>query len=190
LAVAFVRRIGLEVAFGPICDSGVTTFLPGIRIERGMLLVDRARLLEAGDLLHEAGHLAVMTPEDRERADGPLEASPADEMMAIAWSYAATIHLALPPAFVFHDAGYRGGSQALIDNFAHGRFVGVPMLDWIGLTVDPNRSGAKEGAVYPTMIKWLRDPSPITAQHELPRPVPVGRMPAGPTVHSSRAARR
>ena len=76
--------------------------------------------------------------------------------MAIAWSYAAAVYMALPPAFVFHERGYRGGSQALIDNFSNGRSVGVPMLAWLGLAVDPHRSASAAGA-YPTMIKGLRD---------------------------------
>ena len=41
--------------------------------------------------------------------------------MAIAWSYAAGVHLGLSASLVFHEMGYRGGSQALIDNFSMGR---------------------------------------------------------------------
>ena len=54
-------------------------------------------------------------------------------MAAIAWSWAALVHLRLDPAVVFHQEGYRGGSQSLIENFSMGRFVGVPMLRWMGM---------------------------------------------------------
>jgi len=151
----FLRSIGIRISFGSIFGP---TVLPGIRIQRGTIVVDRLRRLAPGDLLHEAGHLAVLTEPGRQKVDGSLEATPADEMMAIAWSYAAAIHLGLPPTLVFHDKGYRGGSSALIENFSAGRFVGVPMLDWIGLTVDPHRWAAGPGSPYPTMIKWLRGP--------------------------------
>ena len=54
----FLRSIGLPVRAGAIPDA---TFLPGIHMERGGLVADEARLCYPGDLLHEAGHLAVMT---------------------------------------------------------------------------------------------------------------------------------
>jgi hypothetical protein len=78
-------------------------------------------------------------------------------MMAIAWSYAAAVHLQLPLEVLFHAEGYRGGSQSLIDNFAAGRYLAVPMLQWLGMTYDDKR--AKEAGVdpYPNMVKWLRD---------------------------------
>ena len=50
-------------------------------------------------------------------------------MMAIAWSYAAAVHLGLDPAVVFHEAGYRGGSGSLIENFAQERYIGVPICN-------------------------------------------------------------
>lgn len=108
-----------------------------------------------GDLLHEAGHLAVIPPEKRKRVQGNMGKDRGEEMTAIAWSYAASVHLALGPSVVFHDGGYRGWSKAFIENFTNGRYVGVPMLQWIGLTADNKR--AKEMGVepYPHMIKWL-----------------------------------
>jgi hypothetical protein len=122
-----------------------------------VLVFDPARLLHPGDLLHEAGHLAVMTPERRRMAHHSAGKRAAEEMMAIAWSYAAAIHLQLDPAIVFHAAGYRGGSAALIDNFAHGRYIGVPTLQWLGMTADAKRAPDLGVAPYPAMIRWLND---------------------------------
>ena len=65
------------------------------------------------------------------------------------------MHLGLDPAVVFHPDGYRGGSQALIENFTNGRTIGVPMLQWLGLTLDAKRAAESGGAPYPAMIKWL-----------------------------------
>ncbi len=61
------------------------------------------------------------------------------EMMAIAWSYAAAVRLDVDPATVFHSGGYRGWAGSIIDNFSAGRYFGVPMLQWIGLTFDENK---------------------------------------------------
>ena len=74
--------------------------MPGIDIRQGTILVDEARLAHPGDLLHEAGHLAVADP--AERGGARLSPSDGDEMAAIAWSWAALKHLDLDPAIVFH----------------------------------------------------------------------------------------
>ena len=142
----FLREIGLKVSTAEIVRP---TILPGIRIEAGGLVVDSARLVHPGDLLHEAGHLAVMPAARRILANNDTGADAGEEMAAIAWSYAAALHLELDPRVVFHDAGYRGGAQSLLENFADGRYVGVPMLVWRGLAVD---KGVER---FPRMLHWL-----------------------------------
>jgi hypothetical protein len=111
-----------------------------------------------GDLLHEAGHLAVMSPKRRWAARGRFDSGMAEEMMAQAWSYAAALHLGIDPALVFHQHGYgsRGGAW-LVDGFAKGGTPGVPGLCWLGLT--SHKYGGQEipGSVYPTMIAWLNE---------------------------------
>jgi hypothetical protein len=152
--VDFVRGVGLEVS---IRDIPHDTFMPGLTVDHGTLVVDLVRLTYPGDLLHEAGHLAVMEPERRRRCHVDVGKRAAEEMMAIAWSYAAVLHLQLDPAVVFHNAGYRGGSQALIDNFAAGRYIAVPTLQWIGMTADGRRAPELGVPPYPHMLKWLRE---------------------------------
>jgi hypothetical protein len=151
--VAFLREIGLDVQVREIVEP---TFLPGVQIEHGGLVVDPARLTDAGDLLHEAGHLAVVAPTERAAMHIDAGDSPANEMMAIGWSYAALLHLELSPSVVFHERGYKGGAQSLIDNFAGGRYLGVPMLQWVGLTLDDTRAREAGESPYPHMLRWLR----------------------------------
>jgi hypothetical protein len=143
---AFLASIGLACRIGSVAAD---TVLPGIAIENGGLVYDPALLRYPGDLLHEAGHLAVMSPERRMRARPNVGKYAAEEMMAIAWSYAAAVHLGLEPSVVFHEDGYRGGAAALVDAFVSSSTPpGVPMLRWIGMTAD-----------YPAMIRWLNDGS-------------------------------
>ena len=59
---AFVRGIGIDVRAATLPDK---TFLPGLDIRHGAILVDEARLTYPGDILHEAGHLAVADPAER-----------------------------------------------------------------------------------------------------------------------------
>jgi hypothetical protein len=152
--VAFLRQIGIPVYPAPLAEP---TFLPGILLSNGGVVVDPDRLRYPGDLLHEAGHLAVSSPDRRGAIQGDAGPDPAEEMMAIAWSYAALVHLQLDPQVVFHPDGYRGGSEALIENFTQGRYFGVPMLQWLGMTLDEALARERGLAAYPHMQKWLRD---------------------------------
>ena len=79
-----------------------------------------------------------------------------EEMASIAWSYAAAIHLGIEPAVVFHPDGYRGGSAAILDNFTHGRYFGVPLLQWFGMTFEPNQAETGGGEAFPAMRRWIR----------------------------------
>src|SRR5277367_4629082 len=89
---AFVRGVGIDVRAAALPDK---TFLPGLDIRDGAILIDEVRLAYPGDILHEAGHLAVTDPAER---DAPtLSPTDGDELTAIAWSYAALRHLELDP---------------------------------------------------------------------------------------------
>jgi hypothetical protein len=116
-----------------------------VTIQRGVLAIDREKLLYPGDLLHEAGHLAILPPAERAAIDGDVGPDGGMEMAAIAWSYAAALHLGIPVEVVFHDEGYLGGASAIRANFAQGRYMRVPLLQWMGLTVS-----------YPAIERWLR----------------------------------
>ncbi|HEX8663640.1 MAG TPA: hypothetical protein VF744_06385 [Beijerinckiaceae bacterium] len=149
---AFVGGIGIPVRKAEL-DKG--TFLPGLGIRYGALLVDEARLLYPGDILHEAGHIAVASPEERGRETlKPTKLG--DEIAAIAWSYAAVRHLGIDPAIVFHPAGYRGASSGFLSNFAAGRYVGTPLLQWYGMTLEPRQAASEGVEPYPAMRRWLR----------------------------------
>lgn len=148
--VAFLRAVGIAVDVA-VLDGD--TFLPGIDVAAGRLRVDPARLAWPGDLLHEAGHVAVGDPA---RPDEGVSDDPGEEMAAIAWSYAAALELGLAPEILFHAGGYRGGARALIENFAEGGYVGVPMLAMWGLTHEPHRAKAAGLRGYPHMLAWRR----------------------------------
>ena len=148
---AFVHGVGVEVRPAALAAD---TFLPGLLIHDGAILVDEDRLAHPGDLLHEAGHLAVTDPAGR--GAPTLDPTPAEEMAAIAWSYAALVHLALPPRVVFHPGGYKGGSEALIEAFTRTSAFGTPMLLWCGMTLDPKAAAQRGLEPYPHMLRWLR----------------------------------
>lgn len=149
---AFLARVGITLRAESLERE---QFLPGIAIRGGELVYDPARMPYPGDLLHEAGHIAVTDPALRPGLSEPSD-DPGEEMAAIAWSYAASVDIGLDPAVLFHPGGYRGGSGAMIDNFTNGRDVGVPMLACWGMTVERHRARKEGGVPYPHMRRWLR----------------------------------
>ena len=156
--VEFISEIGLEIVPASI---EVDTFLPGILVEHGKLLVDEPKLTYPGDLLHEAGHLAVAPASVRPTLSGevvlPDVAMEPVEVQAMAWSYAAIVHLGLDPTVVFHSGGYRGDSKKLLLNFTVGAYIGVNGLEDAGLTLTGEKAKEVGVAPYPHMLKWLRE---------------------------------
>jgi hypothetical protein len=149
---AFIVGVGIQVEAATL---DAPTPCPGMLARCGVLLVDEARLAYPGDLLHEAGHIAVCDPALR----GTLEAIGDDggeEMAAIAWSYAASRDLGLDPTVVLHPAGYKGCAEALIAAFEAYGGVGVPLLEWFGMTLGPKSAAAQGAAPFPHMRRWLR----------------------------------
>lgn len=143
--LAFLNDVGIPTAER---ELDATTFLPGLTIDGGTILYDPARLLYPGDLLHEAGHVAITAAADRRQLSPTSPFTLGDDLAAIAWSWAALTYLRIDPAIVFHDAGYVGNARAYIENFQARRFVGVPVLEWLELT---------SMSSFPAMFKWLRD---------------------------------
>jgi hypothetical protein len=152
----FIEQIGIPIRFCEITDE---TFLPGLMIEKGSLLIDKTRLKYIGDTLHEAGHIALMTPAQRQELQGSLvgqEHAEATEMMVIAWTYAACLEIGIDTSVVFHPEGYHGGSQSILENFGEGRYFGVPMLQWVGLTNERIDIKQNKNIAFPQMISWIR----------------------------------
>jgi hypothetical protein len=145
-----IRGIGIDVTTAALPER---TPLPGMDIRHGAIVVDESRRYYPGDLLHEAGHLAVTHPDQRRQP--MLSPTGGDELATIAWSYAAALHFGIDIEILFHPVGYRGESSALIENFTAGRYIGVPLLHAYGMTVEPRRAAA--GVLpYPHMLRWLR----------------------------------
>lgn len=127
-----------------------------MKIDKGSLIIDKNRLPYIGDALHEAGHIALMKPDERLNLTGDLEGqqdSAAIEMAVIAWTYAACLDINIDPSVVFHENGYKGASESIIQNFKEGRYFGVPILQWFQMT---NLEIAGKQIQYPQMASWIR----------------------------------
>lgn len=149
--ITFLTEIGINVLEAKLPEK---TFVPGIYIEEGTIKFDRTKLSYPGDLLHEAGHLALILPEDRVKATGDLEPGEGMDINslepgAILWSYLAVKHLSIEPKVVFHDAGYKGASDWYIENFESGNYIALPLLEWMGICEGNGNS-------IPKIKQWLR----------------------------------
>jgi hypothetical protein len=161
--LTFVAGLDIPVREGPVPGDA---FLPGVRIADGGLTVDRTALFTPGDLLHEAGHLAVVPRRYRDRIGDDVDAGVAavraeaaaagdhdtvldgleglgGELQAIAWSYAACRHLGLPLEIVFKPGAYGTDKNAGTDPMAiaqqieMGFFPGLHRLIRAGMTAPP-----------------------------------------------------
>jgi len=158
LVLHFFEEIGIEAEFRTLTES---TFLPGIKIEAGRLIIDKDRLAYPGDLLHEAGHIALVPHSERPQLmddiEGDLPPGQSLEIGVILWSFAALRYLNLPLPFVFHEGGYKGQSKWYIEQFESGMYIGLPLLQWMGLAVDKKKAAEQQVKPFPFMLKWLRN---------------------------------
>ncbi|TGD59570.1 hypothetical protein [Flavobacterium humi] len=156
--LAFLKEIGIRVIEKEL-DG--TTFLPGLAIGPNYLIIDYQKLKYPGDILHEAGHLAVTPAAERKHIG--TETMPeewptqGDEIGAMLWSYAASCHLELAFDVVFHPNGYKGNSDWLIDSYKNKNYIGLPFLEWAGLTLGQDSALKEDKEPFPAMQQWLRN---------------------------------
>ena len=149
--VAFLESIGIPVI---PASSLVPTVFPGLDIQYGCVLVDESRLIHVGDILHEAGHLSIT---DASMRDAPrLSPTGGEEMSALAWSYAAAMHLSLAAETVFYAESYHDFGNDLVEHFANGNYIGLPLMQKFGMTIEPRRAASCGVLPYPHMARWLR----------------------------------
>ncbi|CAN0260731.1 unnamed protein product, partial [Chrysoparadoxa australica] len=173
----FLAAIGLPVTRANLPSD---SFLPGVAVRQGALVIDPGQLGSPGDILHEAGHLAVTPARLRGRLDGDIDACTAaliddpelkvseaeanilrrTEPLAIAWSYAAALGAGVSPDCVFWEQGYggqHGGSpQLVMMQVAQGLFPGVLGLAQSGFCAAPPPFGdPSDPAPFPQMRRWL-----------------------------------
>ena len=165
--LTFLATVGIDCQAGKVAGD---SFLPGVRIESGCLVYDPDQIISPGDLLHEAGHIAIVPSRLRGQLSGNidacLEALDPDrainhtDLMPIAWSYSAALHAGIDPRHVFDAAGYgadKGNDIALILNqLQMGLFPGISMLATLGLcSMPPPFGDGSDPHPYPNMKRWL-----------------------------------
>lgn len=149
IIIRFLESIGISVIEKNIEYSCI---LPGLDIHSNTILMDSKKLKHPGDLLHEAGHIAATSKEERSligtKQQPETWPKDGDEIVAILWSYAAAKHLGIDLTVVFHDKGYKDESNWIINQLESENYIGIDLLEWMGLCKKDE---------FPKMKKWLRD---------------------------------
>jgi len=179
-AVDFVRSIGISVSEGVAADLK-GSFVPGVRIAAGGLIVDIETVFP-GDVLHEAGHLAIIPEQFRHLADGTLRAVfnamtqhlkdnpmaiaawPEDrvcrgilqsgEAEAAAWQYAAAQHIGLPDEWLFPPESFQGEPEDTLLRLKANQYFGINGLQSAGWT-RVHAMGNPTLPLYPKLTFWL-----------------------------------
>lgn len=174
-SAAFLSQLGIRIDFDPTANG----FLEKIAIDGGRLIVATHDDDIAGDLLHEAGHLAVIPTIFRDKATGDLsglgqlfddwfdthpnalgcEEDPiargilqSGECEAVAWSYAAAHAIGIDTRIPF-SRGFSGVGLALHDVIALSYYFGVHGLAACGMTDLPR---PRANTPFPEMKRWLQ----------------------------------
>lgn len=181
VACEFVRSIGIPVEVTEESAALAGGFLPEIQVANGGLVVDVTRVFP-GDILHEAGHLAVIPAVFRAKASGHLEvvhatmshylqthiddlmSSPedpvcrgimqSDDPEATAWQYAAAQAIGLPDEWLFPKDAFDGDAASILAALRARQYLGINGLQAAGWTVC-RRSPRRDVPEYPELAFWL-----------------------------------
>lgn len=156
--------------------SHASGFLDGIRIEKGRILYSPDA--PPSNLLHEAGHLAIMPTAFRHLAEDRLSqvfaamgdalqrrmdetGNPDDpliraimqcsDMEATAWAWAFGVRVGLPHEIIILDEEYGGDGDGVRMQVSHNMYMGINGLRAAGMV--------QSVRAYPQLCKWLQDAS-------------------------------
>lgn len=172
--VAFACDLGIDARIGR--RRWVNEFLPGILVWRGKLRINPAHTVGYDDICHELGHLATLPSIIRPYAIGDVDSSTAayaksyldchkfivgpageedpicrallqcGEAEAIAWGYAAQIHLGLDPRLILADCTEHE-TYTIMWELSEGSHYGVAGLAAAGMTTK---------RTFPKMKRWIQ----------------------------------
>jgi hypothetical protein len=185
LCTEFLKRIGLRVHE----VAGASGFTEGVDIRDGELLVD-PNVACASNILHEAGHLAIVPPEFRGffqsnveggqrrmlaalmeqniEPDSPLyrAALNCSDPEATAWAWAAGKHLGLDEEDIIQNHEYGGDGDSIRLQLALNAYAGIHGLARAGFCSTSERLSPMTGLpAFPNLAMWVQPAalSPATA---------------------------
>lgn len=165
--ISFLNSIGIRTVEGRASTTG---FLPNIKVRRGILFYNHKT--NAADLLHNAGHIAVIPAKYRLLCTGNMEKAvqkiwriaektnddssvfralmQASETEAIAWSWAVGKHLGLR------------GKEIITDDKSHFKGIGADIRAMLKANCYFGINGLREAGMvesvktFPRLTRWTQ----------------------------------
>lgn len=173
-AVKFLNYIGITCAM----KNGATGFLPFVRIVEGKIFFDPRATVS--DVLHEAGHLAVLPKRFRERASDDIDeivktmsrdvdfsnpdspearaALQCGDCEATAWAWAAGLAAGIPKKQIIKDNDFAGEGKDIRLCLERNSYLGIHGLAAAGFCVTrPYLEKHSGKPAFPKLVKWLQD---------------------------------
>lgn len=190
--VEFLNHIGISAELQP----GAKGFLGAVRIVDGRLLVDP--LCPVSDLLHEAGHIAIVPKRYRhllnnnvskghalmledvdhllaDDVDHPLYVAvmQSGDTEATAWAWAAGIHLGIAPEKIILDQQYENDGAGVRLALSLGQYAGINGMARAGFCYT-NRAIAhmKDTQCFPALAFWTQEIDCDVSDRLVSRPQP------------------
>lgn len=172
--VDFLTSIGLVWRWSP----GAKGFIDGVRVVDGGLHIDPSA--RASNVLHEAGHLAIIPSRFRGLANGDLDRAhqimgeltdfsnpdaPAaraslqcGDPEATAWAWSAGLATGIAPEHIIQDDEYDGTGRFVRLQLHAGQYAGINGLSFGGFcVVRPGRlAEIRQLPPYPALVRWLQ----------------------------------
>ena len=176
--VDFLNKIGLNTVFENNNSVFNKTFIKNVSIIDGTLFINKKTKIS--DLLHEAGHLAVLHPDYRKLINNNLTSilqkmateidtakqenekyGYCEEVCATAWAGAVGFYLKLKDNDIINKKQYQNGGADILCSLKNNCYIGIKQLQYAGFCVqyEPAKRLTQfaDLPVYPQLKKWLQD---------------------------------
>lgn len=162
--ITFIQSIGIKVIKVDVIQH---TFIDGVKIVNGCIHITENT--KVSNLLHEAGHLAIIPANLRHLADGDLDDAfkkifeitsklPHDhpiqrvliqcsDVEATAWAWSVGCHLGIPHSEIIDEEDYEGEGGNIRFMLSCGKYFGINGLAASGMTTT---------RTYPRLEYWAQ----------------------------------
>jgi hypothetical protein len=152
ILLEFLNKIGLETIFSNDNNLFEKTFLKNVSIKNGVLFVNNKT--KTSNLLHEAGHLAVLHPDYRKLVNNNLSTilkkaiteidfmqecnakyGYCEEVCATAWAYAVGVYLEFKEKDIIEKLQYQNAGNDIFFDLENKTYIGIKQLQYAGFCV-------------------------------------------------------
>jgi hypothetical protein len=158
--------------------NGAKGFVDGVQIKNGKIFYCPIKATPS-NILHEAGHLAIIPNKYRGKAQDNLSAvmsvmakeidfsnpdigdarafMQCGDTEATAWAYAFGKRIGLSEKLIIDDKDYDGSGATIRIQLKSSHYMGINGLAAAGFCARPGMHSHKPSNIYPNLSKWLQN---------------------------------